>query len=371
MSYGGVVDLISSDEDEEVSPTADDEEEGTGDKSFLTADNNEPIASTTKKSESNISLPISPIAPHSDVKESDKRDIGIQDSGADVTTAAAVSTVLNAYKGRLSAKDFEQLQLIMGKDASIEKERHIETVALSCAEEDVVDKNRNKGEKERDSTRLSFEGGSWTSRESFLPPSPLDRFAIQPISMNSNSLLGPGSLTSVSENIKIGDIRGTIQNENIRKSSTEYSQAAAAAGRNGNNVRFSEPEISVIEKYRIEKERERNSILPNGGSSNHIRYGPVTFMRRPMTPFASRSAAPVPSPSPSPAPYFSPYPRSNSLYEGASSSFQRFTNGNEQLITSNNVPSYQQQQLQSDLPFPLTEELQRKRRYEDSRYSDM
>ena len=332
-----------------------------------------------------MSFSLSPIAPNSVVKEFDGSRVMIKGSASDVTEAA-VTTVLSAYKGRLSAKDFEQLQLIMSKDThhlekEKEREEEIEKISDSIFETNRIttgiERNGNENEKGKEGMRLSFEGGSWTSRESFLPPSPKDRFILP-----SNPTISNSSLTSQESVLKIIDNRAnTIQNQNNRnnQSSNDDDDDDNNNSRgNTNYVRFNVPGAVTVGKDRIEtdreRERDRSSILPNGGNSSHIRYGPVTFMRRPMTPFAPRSSVPTATPTPTPIPSSSPFYRANMSYDGTSSSVQGYGVGKNQIINFNILdknPSYQQQQLQSNLPFQSTEEIQRKRRYEESKYTDM
>jgi hypothetical protein len=97
--------------------------------------------------------------------------------------------------------------------------------------------------------------------------------------------------------------------------------------------------------------RERSSL--SSGSSSHIKYGPVTFMRRPMTPFARKMAA-------SPSPLGSSY--SNHPADPMSSS-----RGVGQFSGFKSRPQY----MDADVPFPSSDGILRKRGHEESMsYSD-
>lgn len=308
-----VVDLVSSDEDalkEDDALEADDDSECD---SFLTADTNDPSKLISKAAgDDTTSLALVPAVLKEEVSRQD-------------TVADAVNTVLNAFKSSLSAKDFEQLQLIMSKevkicDTKLSQESAVVALLepqsealLVIPDEERIGLERNVGAE----SRLSGDGTSWASRESFQPTSPYDRF-----SATMSSIL---SLPSSSNGL------------NHEKHDSTEDSTLSHLTRWNNAVRFEDNGDEL---------KERNSL--SSGSSSHIKYGPVTFMRRPMTPFARKMAA---SPSPSTSTY------SNLPSDSISSS-----RGVGQFSGFKSRPQYSN----ADVPFSSTHGLLRKRGHEES-----
>ena len=308
-----VVDLVSSDEDvlkENDALEADDDSECD---SFLTADTNDPSKLISKAAgDDATSLAIVPVVLKEEVSKQD-------------TVADAVNTVLNAFKSSLSAKDFEQLQLIMSKEVKIcdtKSSQESAVVALLEPQSEALlvipDKERIGSKKNAEAeSRLSGDGTSWASRESFQPTSPYDRF-----SATMSSIL---SLSSSSNGLSYGKHDSTVDS------------TLSHLTRWNNTVRFEDNGDEL---------KERNSM--SSGSSSHIKYGPVTYMRRPMTPFARKMAA---SPSPSTSTY------SNLPSDSVSSS-----RGVGQFSGFKSRPQY----LNADVPFSSTHGILRKRGHEES-----
>jgi hypothetical protein len=311
----GVVDLVSSDDDndnhdqDERAEGTDDEDDGCGNDSFLTADTNDPAVAKS----SFLPKPVSQALVTTD------KAVKTADNPASIKDA--VNTVLGALKGSLSSKDYQQLQQMMGTATGVlpsllepssvtndfQLQRQASTSFSQAVDYSEITFPKKLVDRERES-RLSGDGRSWTSRESFLPPSPHDRFAPAE----------PAVVRSVAQT-----------------QSSEGRQAVADLTQSYRGTNMSTSTSSV----RFEDSERKLSV---GGSNNHIRYGPVTFMRRPMTPFARK-------------PISSPSPFKNPLYDTASSAPSQ-TQGSvvrEQLLTAN-------------LPFPSSEEQLRKRRYQDS-----
>ena len=309
-----VVDLVSSDEDvlkEDDALEADDDSECD---SFLTADTNDPSKLVSKAADDDTtSLALVPAVLKEEVSEQD-------------TVADAVNTVLNAFKSSLSAKDFEQLQLIMSKEVKICDNKSSQESAvlvliepqsealLMIPEEERIGSKRNIEAE----SRLSGDGTSWASRESFQPTSPYDRFAA--------TMSGILSLPSSSN--------GSNGLSYEKHNSTEDSTLSHLTRWN-NTVRFED---------NGDEFRDRNSL--SSGSSSHIKYGPVTFMRRPMTPFARKLAA-----SPSTSTY-SNLPSDSISSSRAVGQFSGFKSR----------PQY----LNADVPFSSTHGILRKRGHEES-----
>jgi hypothetical protein len=309
----GVVDLVSSDDDndnhdqEERAEGTDDEDDGCGNDSFLTADTNDPAVAKSSFLPKPVSQALVPT------------DKAVKTADNPASIKDAVNTVLGALKGSLSSKDYQQLQQMMGTATGVlpsllepnsvtndaQLQRQASTSFSQAVDYSEISFPKKLVDRERES-RLSGDGRSWTSRESFLPPSPHDRFAPAE----------PAVVRSASQ-------------------STDGQQAVADLAQSYRGTSASTSASSV----RFEDSERKLSV---GGTNNHIRYGPVTFMRRPMTPFARK-------------PISSPSPFKNPLYDTASS-VPHQTQGSivrQQLLTAN-------------LPFPSSEEQLRKRRYEDS-----
>lgn len=311
----GVVDLVSSDgendnqDHEERAEGTDDEDDGCGNDSFLTADTNDPAVAKSPFLPKPVSQALVPVPTDQVVKATDN-PASIKD---------AVNTVLGALKGTLSSTDYQQLQQMMGRfpetttlpslqePTSVTNDVHLQRQA-STSFSQAVDYSEITFPKklvDRES-RLSGDGRSWTSRESFLPPSPHDRF----------ETAAPTVARSVAQALSAGGQQAVADlTQNYEGTSTSTS-----------SVRFEDSERKVS----------------MGGTNNHIRYGPVTFMRRPMTPFARKPAS-------------SPSPFKNPLYDAASSM---------PMQTQGSV--VRQQLLNANLPFPSSEDQLRKRRYDDS-----
>jgi hypothetical protein len=317
-----VVDLVSSDEEvleeEEEEEEEDDAVEADEDSecdSFLTADSNDPNFLYTAAADTD-SLALVPVVPKNEVTKQD-------------TVADAVNTVLSAFKNSLSAKDFEQLQLIMSKEVKIsETTVHDKSEIVAAQEQEsemlVDEPDERTGSRKRIEavSRLSGDGTSWASRESFQPTSPYDRF-----SSTMSSIL---SLPSASNGVSGEKVDPSADN------------TLSHLTRWNSTVRFED---------KTNEFRERSSL--SSGSSSHIKYGPVTFMRRPMTPFARKMAA-------SPSPLGSSY--SNHPADPMSSS-----RGVGQFSGFKSRPQY----MDADVPFPSSDGLLRKRGHEESMsYSD-
>ena len=316
----GVVDLVSSDDNdnhdnEERAEGTDDEDDGCGNDSFLTADTNDPAILKTSFLPKPVSQTLLPV------------DKAVKTPDNPASIKDAVNTVLGALKGSLSSQDYQQLQQMMGRfpetatlpsllepgsavDENVQLHRQASTSFSQAVDysENTLPKTISDKEK-----RLSGDGRSWTSRESFLPPSPHDRFApVQPVVARSAA---------------------PTQSPHGQLAMADLTQSYRGASTNTSGVRFedSERKLSV------------------GGTNNHIRYGPVTFMRRPMTPFARK-------------PVSSPSPFKNPLYDTASSM-------PAQIQTQTQGSIVRQQLLTANLPFPSSEDQLRKRRYEDSSHN--
>lgn len=316
----GVVDLVSSDDNdnhdnEERAEGTDDEDDGCGNDSFLTADTNDPAILKTSFLPKPVSQALLPV------------DKAVKTPDNPASIKDAVNTVLGALKGSLSSQDYQQLQQMMGRfpetatlpsllepgsavDENVQLHRQASTSFSQAVDysENTLPKTISDKEK-----RLSGDGRSWTSRESFLPPSPHDRFApVQPVVARSAA---------------------PTQSPHGQLAMADLTQSYRGASTNTSGVRFedSERKLSV------------------GGTNNHIRYGPVTFMRRPMTPFARK-------------PVSSPSPFKNPLYDTASSM-------PAQIQTQTQGSIVRQQLLTANLPFPSSEDQLRKRRYEDSSHN--
>ena len=315
-----VVDLVSS--DEEVLEEEEEEEDGAVEAdedsecdSFLTADSNDPNLFSTATADID-SLALVPVVLKKEVTKQD-------------TVADAVNTVLSAFKNSLSAKDFEQLQLIMSKEVKISETNLPDKSEIVAAQEQdsemlVDEPDERTGSRKRIEavSRLSGDGTSWASRESFQPTSPYDRF-----SSTMSSIL---SLPSASNGVS-GE-----------KADSSADSTLSHLTRWNNTVRFED---------KTNEFRERSSL--SSGSSSHIKYGPVTFMRRPMTPFARKMAA-------SPSPLGSSY--SNHPVDSMSSS-----RGVGHFSGFKSRPQY----MDADVPFPSSDGIQRKRGHEESMsYSD-
>jgi hypothetical protein len=320
-----VVDLVSS--DEEVLEEEEDEEEEEEDDaveadedsecdSFLTADSNDPRLLSIAAADATDSLALVPVV--------QKKEVTKQDTVAD-----AVNTVLSAFKNSLSAKDFEQLQLIMSKEVKISETTLPDKTEILAAQEqesemlvDEPDERTASRKRIEAVSRLSGDGTSWASRESFQPTSPYDRF-----SSTMSSIL---SLPSASNGVSGEKVDSSADN------------TLSHLNRWNSTVRFEDKANDF---------RERSSL--SSGSSSHIKYGPVTFMRRPMTPFARKMAA-------SPSPLGSSY--SNHPADPMSSS-----RGVGQFSGFKSRPQY----MDADVPFPSSDGILRKRGHEESMsYSD-
>ena len=316
----GVVDLVSSDDNdnhdnEERAEGTDDEDDGCGNDSFLTADTNDPAILKSSFLPKPVSQTLLPV------------DKAVKTPDNPASIKDAVNTVLGALKGSLSSQDYQQLQQMMGRfpetatlpsllepgsavNENVQLHRQASTSFSQAVDysENTLPKTISDKEK-----RLSGDGRSWTSRESFLPPSPHDRFApVQPVVARSAA---------------------PTQSPHGQLAMADLTQSYRGASANTSGVRFedSERKLSV------------------GGTNNHIRYGPVTFMRRPMTPFARK-------------PVSSPSPFKNPLYDTSSS-----MPAQTQIQTQGSI--VRQQLLTANLPFPSSEDQLRKRRYEDSSHN--
>ena len=311
-----VVDLVSSDEEvleeeeeeEEEEDGAVEADEDSECDSFLTADSNDPNLPSTVAIDTD-SLALVPVVLKKEVTKQD-------------TVADAVNTVLSAFKNSLSAKDFEQLQLIMSKEVKISETTLTDkTVAAQEQDSEMLDDEPDErtGSRKRMEavSRLSGDGTSWASRESFQPTSPYDRF-----SSTMSSIL---SLPSASNGVSGEKVDSSADN------------TLSHLTRWNNTVRFED---------KANEFRERSSL--SSGSSSHIKYGPVTFMRRPMTPFARKMAA-------SPSPLGSSY--SNHPADPMSSS-----RGVGQFSGFKSRPQY----MDADVPFPSSDGILRKRGHEES-----
>lgn len=319
----GVVDLVSSDDDddndndndnhEEKVEGTDDEDDGCGNDSFLTADTNDPAiskSSFTAKPHTQSHAHLQTIA---SIDKAVAATVAVAENPASIRSA--VNTVLGALKGSLSTKDFHQLQQMMGKlpESStipplpepsatvndIQLHRQASTSFSQAVDYSEAALPKNPAGRE---SRLSGDGRSWTSRESFLPPSPHDRFA------------------------------PSVPSAGLSAAPTQSAESQKAMADVSLNYRG-------VSSVRFEDSERKISL---GATNNHIRYGPVTFMRRPMTPFAKK-------------PVSSPSPFTNPLYETSSA-----------MPTQTQGSAVRQQLLTANLPFPSSEEQLRKRRYEDS-----
>ena len=307
-----VVDLVSSDEEvledeeEEEEDDAVEADEDSECDSFLTADSNDPSKLLPiAAADATDSFALVPVVLKKEVTKED-------------TVADAVNTVLSAFKNSLSAKDFEQLQLIMGKEVKTCEKSEIVVAHEQESEILVEEPYERTGSRKRIEavSRLSGDGTSWASRESFQPTSPYDRF-----SLTMSSIL---SLRSASNGVSGEKVDSSADNTLLHRN------------RWNNTVRF---------EAKANEFRERSSL--SSGSSSHIKYGPVTFMRRPMTPFARKMAA---SPSPL-GPSYSNHPdsMSSSRTVGQFSGFK-------------SRPQY----MDADVPFPSSDGILRKRGHDES-----